>query len=461
MINPSIISTMYGNSGSLGGVGTPSSAVYAKVERALASQAGVAQRLNTSLASSQTRLSGLGQLQSALADFQAVAKGLSGSGLSTSATSSGKGVLTVSSGATAKAGSYAVDVSRLAQGQVLTSETQLSNSAKIGTGAPATIKVEFGVQGDKGFTPGKDGGKSITIDSSNNTLDGLASAFKAAGIDASVVKTGGGFALAIKGADGEAQSMRISVTGDAALKDMLAYNGAANSKLTQTQAAQDALLTVNGKQVQSAGNTLDKAIDGLKLTLTGKGKTDITVTQDASQIASNVGKFVDAFNSLNTRLAVLQKGDLKSGNAVAQAGAQLSQLMRTGGGNISTTALADAGISFDSSGKVQLDEKKLKAAIAADPAAVSALFTNGGKGIADQMAGRIDSLTGADSTLKREVASVGKEITNLNGKRAELSKALTAQANALVKLYTQQEQAGNNPALPGYTGPRSLFDMLA
>ena len=454
----------YGNYGSASS-SAPSASVLAKVERTLAGQTGNISKLNGSLALDQTKLSGLGQLQSALTGFQSIAERLAGSGLSTSASYSTKGILSVTAGGTAKPGTYAVDVKQLAQSQVLNSAAQKATDAKIGTGAKATIKIDFGTVDGGSFTAGKDAAKSITIDSSNNTLDGIASAFKAAGIDASVVKSGSGYVLAIKGESGAASSMRISVSGDAAVKDLLSYNpaasGSATSGLTQTQAAQDAKATVNGQPLSGATNTFKDAIPGTSLDLTAVGKTDVTVAQDSSQIAQNVTNFVNAYNELSNQLTALQKGGLKQDQALGQVSRELNTLV-AGAGGVSKSALAAAGVSADSSGKLVLDDKKLKSAIAADPAAVSQLFTNNGKGLADQFDARIDTLTGKNSTIQKETASINKDIATLTAKKADLAKTLTSQANALVALYTQQEQsAANGGALPGYNGPRSLFDILA
>ncbi|CAN7433400.1 flagellar filament capping protein FliD [Pseudoduganella sp. LjRoot289] len=457
----------YGSYGSYGsfGTSTPSASVLAKVERTLASQSGGVARLNDNLARSQTRLSGLGQLQSALAGFQSIAERLAGNGLNTSASSSGKGVLNVTAGGSAKAGIYAVDVTQLAQGQILNSGIEKTSATRIGTGSSATIKVEFGTAGDGTFTAGKAGAKSITIDSKNNTLDGIASAFKAAGIDASVVKSGTGFALAIKGESGAANSLRISVSGDAAVKDLLSYNPASGNSptaqgLTQTAAAQDAIAVIDGKDVESAGNTFKDAIKGLDLTLTGTGKTDVTVSQDSGQIAQNVSNFVNAYNDLSNKLGALQKGPLKSDQALGQVSRELNSLVQ-GSGGVSKTALAAAGVTIDSSGKLVLDDKKLKSAISADAGGVASLFTDEGQGLADQFDARIAVLTGKTGAIQRETQAVGKDLTVLNSKKADLAKALTTQANALVAFYTQQEQGAANDALPGYTGPRSLFDILA
>ena len=451
------------NSSTSSGSPAVSNDIYNRVQQTMASQNSAVTKLNATLKNDQTKLSALGQLQSALASFQATAAGLSGSGLSTSAATSVKNVLTATSTGGAKAGTYAVNVKQLAQGQFLTSDAFAAPDAKLGTGAATTVKIDFGTAGgDKGFVVnGSATSKSITIDSSNNTLDGIAAAFKAAGVDVKVVKGDDGkFSLAIAGQSGAANSMRISVSGDAALKSLLGYDPDGSQKLKQTSAGMDAILTVDGKDVTSPGNTLDKAIAGATLTLTAAGKTDVTITQDASQIGSNLKSFVSAYNDLNKKLQALQKGDLKADTALGQVTSQLNLLMKTGGG-VSVAALAAAGISQDAGGQLVVDDKKLQAALGADSAAVGKLFTNGGKGIADLLSAKAAALTSDSGVISKEANLVSRDISNLNSKRTVLTKALTAQATALAALYTAQAQTGAGSALNGAAGSSgTLFDML-
>lgn len=447
-----------------GGITSPSATVLAKVDKTLQGQSGAVTKLNTGITRDQAKLSGLGQLQGALAAFQSVADRLGGAGLSTNVTTTAKQVATATAGNGAQAGQHTVDVKQLAQSQQLTSGAFSSASGKIGTGAPAVVKIEFGTAGEGGFTAGKQGSKALTIDSSNNTLEGIAAAFKAAGIDASVVKSGSGAALSIQSASGAAGSLRISVSGDAAIKDLLGTGATAagtGSKqgLKQTAAAQDAIALVDGKEFKSATNTLEGAIKGVSLGLTGAGKADVAVTQDSSQITRNVSTLVSAYNDLSNKLTALGKSELKSDPALAQASRDVGGLLRNGGATAS--ALAQAGVTVDGDGKLKLDEKQLSQAIAADPEAVSRLFTNQGKGLADQLDAKIDGLTAKDGVIGKETGQVSKDLATLNTKKTELAKALTAQANALVQLYTAQEQAASGDALPGYSGPRSLFDFLA
>lgn len=436
--------------------------VYNRVQKTMSAQNGVATKLNTALKADQTKLSGLGQLKSALSAFQTLAASLSGSGLSTSASVSAKSVLTASSSAAAKAGTYALDIKQLAQGQFLTSEGFAAADSKLGSGAITSVKIDFGTASAKGFTlNGSTASKAITIDSSNNTLDGIAAALKAAGLDAKVVKDEDGkYALALTGASGAANSMRISVTGDAALKSLLSFDPDGSQKLKQGVAASNAVLTVGDKQITSASNTLDQAIAGLTLKLTGTGKTEVTVAQDASQIGNNLKSFVSAYNELNKKLQALQKGDLKGDTALNQAISQFNTLLKSGGG-VSQSALTAAGLGQDANGNLVLDDKKLQAALKTDATAVSKLFTNEGRGLADLLASQAGTLSGDNSVLKRETTQVSKEITSINAKRASLSKALTAQASALAALYTAQAQTGSGSAINGSSGSAgTLFDML-
>lgn len=459
MFNSTINSKAYTNNTQ--STGNISADVYAKVERQMQSQNTGVVKLNASLARDQAKFSGLGQLQSALAKFQTMSKNMAGSGLSTSATSSTKDVVSATTTDKAVSGSYEMNIKQLAQGQTLLSGAQKSSSTAIGTGAPAQIKIEVGTADGKQFTPGSGKVITLTIDSSNNSLDGIAAALKQAGVDASVIKGADGYTLSLNGKTGADSSMRVSVTGDAAISNLLTYSPGTSKGLQQAAAAQDAQLTVDGKDIKSATNTLTTAVAGATVELKTTGTTNLVIAKDSSQIASNVASFVSAYNELNSKMQSLQDGDLKYDTALGQVRSQMGQVLRTASTGVPSSILASAGVTLGKSGELVLDEKKLKAAIEADPDAVSKLFTNDGKGVADQFSSKIGTLTGETSIIRKEVQSVGKDITTLNNKKAVLAKALTAQAQALVKAYSAQEQAGANSALPGYTGKNSLFDFMA
>ncbi|WP_342118145.1 flagellar filament capping protein FliD [Pseudoduganella sp. OTU4001] len=431
----SLLSTMYGTSLGLGNastVGTPTASVLARVEQTLAPQRGAAAKLNSSINLTQARLSGLGQLQGALSVFQDIAESLAGAGLSTRASSSANGVLGVATTGEAEPGSHTVKVSQLAQQQILISPEAQTADTPLGTGSPTVIRIGSG-----------NSSKSITIDSRNNTLQGIADALKSAGFDASLVRSSTGTALQLRSASGEAQALDISVAGDATVRQL--FNSA-----EQVQAAQDALVTVDGKTIRSADNSLESAIKGATIYLTGKGETTVTIARDNGQVAKNVEAFVTGFNALQDRLGALQKGALKGNQALGQVSTQLSQLVRTIGGN--GDALANAGLTVDDNGRLKLDSDKLTAAIASDAEGVAKLFTNEGRGLADALGTRLETLGGERSVVSRALAQADREVDTLQDRKLKMSQMLTVQAQALVRLYSQEEQLG---------GSSSILDLFA
>lgn len=435
---------------------TISADVYAKVEKVMSTQTAGIQKINDGLTADQTKISALGQLQSALADFQSAAEALAGAGLSTAASSSTAGILTASTTDTSAVGSHTVDVTQLAQSQLLSTSAQASQTAAIGTGAATTIRIDYGSTGSDGsFTAGA-ASKSINIDGSNNTLQGIAGALQAAGINAQIVQGSGGYSLSIVGPTGAANSMRISVTGDSGVQGLVSYDPAAKSgAMTQVTAAQDAIATVDGKQVASASNTIAGAITGTTLNLTGKGSTTVTVAQDSSKIAGNISSLATAYNALNAKIKSLQAGDLKSDTAVNQAASHLARILQTGGsGNVSVAALSKAGISLDKDGNMQVDSTKLNAAITADPASIGKLFTDNGNGIADQLSAASANLTGSNGIVQTELNRATTDFSALTARKTTLGTALTQQATLLANLYTQQEADASS-------GATSLFDMMA
>lgn len=431
--------------------------LYARVSKSLLSQNASVSKLSNAIAADDTKLSSLGQLSSALSGFQAVAQSLNGSGLQTSATAGNASVLEALTKTGAKAGTYQVDVKQLAQAQQLTSKAQSSQTAPIGTGASTTIRIELGTASGNSYAPRT--ATTITIDSTNNSLEGIAKAFKAAGVDATVVKNGSGFSLQLNGETGAANSLRVSVGGDSALQKLLGYAPGAAGGLTQNTAAQDAKLTVDGKAVTSASNTVTGALDGTALALKTVGTSSVTVGQDNGSIAKNVATFASSYNSLVGKLATLRSGSLKSDASVSQVQDQLAQLIKSNAG------LAKAGVTVGTDGLIKVDSKALEAAVAADPVATAALFTDSsGKGVADQLASKIGLLIGSTGLVGGATQSVKQDSDKLTTQQTALTKALTTRANALVAQYSAAvggtQSSDVSSALPGYTGPTSLFDLI-
>ena len=186
--------------------------------------------------------------------------------------------------------------------------------------------------------------------------------------------------------------------------------------------------------------------------LTGKTAPTAGASDDP---AARLRSFVAGFNALNSKLQSLQQGTLKADPALAQVSTQLAQMVRDSGPGSAGGALAKAGISVDGGGAIKLDEKKLSAALASDPAGVAALLLPGGRGPVDTLSSRLGSYTTDNGPVAREAASTSHAVSVLETKKTSMTKALTAQATALAAFYTQQANSGSSGA------PGSLFDMLA
>jgi len=227
-----------------------------------------------------------------------------------------------------------------------------------------------------------------------------------------------------------------------------------NTSLTQGQTRLSAL-----GQVQSAiadFQSLAKNLGGTMTTMaTPAADGAAAKPATAADVNTQVQNFVGAFNTLSTKLKTLQAGDLKADPGLSQVSAQMTQALRDAGGTSSSGALSKAGISLTSDGQLKIDATKLSAALAADPSAVANLLSGNGNGVADKLSSKLAVLTTSNGAIGRETASATKDLTNIETKRAAMTKTLTATATALAAMYTQQEQAGSSSGQA-----TSLFDMM-
>jgi flagellar hook-associated protein 2 len=179
--------------------------------------------------------------------------------------------------------------------------------------------------------------------------------------------------------------MKITVTGDADVASLLAYDPAGTQNLSQSVAAQNALLTVNGLAVSSASNKVTDAVDGATLNLLKTGTSNVTVSRDIASARSAVEGFVKAYNDLNTTLRNVSSSDAKTGSRAVLNGDPVVrniQLQLRGaitgslGEGLNLRTLSDVGIAFDTAGVLKVDSAKLNTALEAGPEDVSALFAS-------------------------------------------------------------------------------------
>ncbi|AVA35765.1 flagellar hook-associated protein 2 [Cupriavidus metallidurans] len=410
--------------------------------------------IKTQQSSYQTKLSAYGQLQSMLAAFQASANQLSNPTFfqSTTASASNTSVLSATGSTTAVPGTYSVNVTQLAQSQSVVSTGQASQTTAVGTG---TIHIDFGAitggtldSNPASATYGKytgatftansgSTGVDITIDSSNNTLQGVRDAINKAnaGVTASIVNDGSGtpYRLVISSnATGATNSVRMSVNetdGGTGLSDLVAYDPAGTQNMQQTIAAQNAQLTVNNIAVQSKGNSVADAVPGVVLNLTQTGTSSVTVQRDNSSIVSGVQAFVAAYNNLQNTAASLSAYDpstktgspLTGDSTLSIIQSQMRSVMNTPQSGNALTTLSQIGISFQNDGTLALDTTKLTSALNSNPGAVAGLFgnTDGVSGYGNQINKLVTGLTSSNGALTTATAGINNTLKDLSNQYDE------------------------------------------
>ncbi|WP_207004592.1 flagellar filament capping protein FliD [Trinickia mobilis] len=344
----------------------------------------------------QTEISAYGQLNSALSTFQQSLWTLTQPTefSSYTATSSNTAALTASAVIGVQAGTYTVNTTQLAQAQSLATAGQASLNTSLASGSGnSTVTFAFGTQSGGTFTPNAaQPGGSITINSSNNTLAGLRDAINNAslGVTATIVNDGGTspyHLVLTSNQTGANESMQISVQGDSGIASVLAYPPGTGGSITQTVAAQNANLTVNGLSLTSSTNSVATAVPGLTLNLQQTGTSTVTVAANTSSVQTDIDNFVSAYNTLHGTLGQLTaynpggtNGPLIGDPTTTQIQNQLQSALAnglTGTGN-GYSSLAAVGISLNNDGSLSVNDTTLSQALKSNPSQFSALFGTAG-----------------------------------------------------------------------------------
>ncbi len=136
---------------------------------------------------------------------------------------------------------------------------------------------------------------SITIDSTNNSLQGIANAINSSGanVSASVINDGSGtpYRLAIIGKDTNTYSINAGLTGGT-------YD---TPTFDEKVKASQAVFQLDGIDMTRTTNTITDAIPGVTLTLqkpNDPSKTTITIGNDTTSVASKINDFVTSYNNV-------------------------------------------------------------------------------------------------------------------------------------------------------------------
>jgi len=371
-------------------------------------------RLNRKDAQFQAKLSALSAVKSALSDFQDTFSALkltsTFSSYTASSTSTATFTATASSGAVLA--DYDVEVTQLAQSQKISSAAIADKSSLVGTG---TLVFKFGTYtydgagAETGFTEdatNTNSGTEIAI--TGGSMEDIRDAINNAdiGVTASIINVGtSGYKLTFSSETGEASALNVTVKAgtdsdgneqDASGLSNFAYDptndsgAGAVTSMSYTQAAQDAMMVIEGLTVQKSSNTVSDVIENVTLNLKAAdaGNThSLSVGRNTSAIGEAVQGFVDGYNNLMALLNETTFYDSENGASGILIGdptvrgiiSQVRNVINSTVDDPTATynSFASIGILTTRDGTFEYDASKLTAALSSNPDEVQFLLAGG------------------------------------------------------------------------------------
>ncbi|WP_349780471.1 flagellar filament capping protein FliD [Xanthomonas sp. WHRI 7065] len=400
-------------------------------------------RINKAGSAATTQLSAISQIKSSMTTLKSALDKV----ISSADTNAYKATVPTDAGFTATTtsssapGNYSVEVVSLASAQKLASGAFVAD-ATVGSG---TLTIGYGE-------------KKITVDiSGTDKLTDIAAAINKAaggkGVTASVVTANDGQHLVFNAVDTGTKGALTVSASDPSLSS-LTYGPGVSGGLTQSVAATDALVRVDGFERTSSSNTVTDIVPGVVLNLTKAAegtKVTLGVAADTSGLKANLTAYAAAYNTANTLLAKSSAYDPTTKTAAALTGDSLvrglqQQLRGQVSGNL--TELKSLGLTIDKDGVMSFDGGKFDTAIAADGGAAAEVLGKDSK-FGSAMTKLLDSnvnanngtLTLRSDSLNKQIKGYEDDLDDLDARMTKLSDRYTAQFTAMETMISKLQSS--------------------
>ena len=411
----------------------------ALVQNLVAAESRPIQLLESRKANIDLKISGFGQVRNALSEFQSAVSALNTAEAfrGISASSSDDSVFTASASQSAVPGSNVVLVTQLAKNNKQATQSFISESEEIGTG-----QLAFTVGGDS-FT--------VDITSESDTLAEIRDAINAENdnnsVQASIINIDEGSKLILTSTEsGVVNQINFTVTDD----DANNADDAGLSRLIfgiqEIDAAQDAIIDVDGFAVTRPNNQIDDVIQGVTLELTGEGTATVSTNEDLGVAKTTIEALVSAYNTLSSTLAVQRGSTLSGENTLINIESRTRQLFSQSYNDSSANInyLFQLGLSFDRDGVLSFDAEEFDQAAASDFSDIQGLFTSTEGGfitlLEDVIEGYTESegiLTARTDGLNDERESLDEDIERIELRLERTEARLRARFSSLDALLSQ------------------------
>lgn len=400
----------------------------------------------------QNKMSVFGQIKSELSSLQDASSALMSSSTWDSKifSSSDTSAVTGSATSSALSSKFTLEVTSLAVGQSVKTSALASSYTASATG---TLNIQLGTWASGSFTAGSVASVAVDV-TAGQSLSTIAASINAktasAGVTATVVTSGGTQQLLIRGT-GTGAASGFQVSASAGL-EALGYSAPTGAGMTQTQAAADAVLSVDGIDITSASNTVSDIVPGVTLNLLAPttSPVEVGVAVDKTAIKAKIQTFVDSYNKLNTDLktvtaynaATKTGGPLLGDTTTTGLQSMLRNLVgSTGPAGTTLGRLSDLGLEIQSDGALKTNSTKLDAALQ-DPANVKVFFSAStgsaaGNGIAKRIYDFAFGATSVGGSVSTHSTGFQKAIDQNNASIEKFNTRIAAYQKQLLAQYTR------------------------
>ena len=420
------------------------------VQNLVAAEARPIQLLESRKVDLDLKISGFGQIQSALSEFQAAVSALNTPEAfrGVSATSSDDSIFSASASQSAVTGSNVVEVTQLAQNNKFGTQSFTNEDEIIGTG-----ELSFTVAGET-FT--------VAITSENNTLAQIRDAINAESgnstVQASIINVDEGSKLILTANEsGIANQIAFTVTDDDANNSDDAGLSQLVFGIQELDEARDATLIVDGFAVTRSSNEIDDVIQGITLSLESLGTATVTASENLGVAKTTIEALVTSYNSLASALQVQGDSTLSGENTILNIESRVRGLFsnKYNDSTANINYLFQLGLSFDRDGILSFDGDEFDTQVGNNIGEIQSLFTNTESGFITQLEDLIESYTESDGILSNRTEGLNTEKTTIDSDierlelRLESTEArlrerfgaldtLVSQLNATSSFLTQQ-----------------------
>ena len=399
-----------------------------------------------------SNLSGIGQLKSAISTFnsalQKLAKPADFSGNKvTIGQSADNQLLAFTATNKANVGNYNIAVKQLATGSsFISADNAFTSSSDIATSSAGTLTFSAG-------------GKTLNVDlAANDTLLDMRNKINSAsnnfGVSANIINVDGKSRLVIESSvSGQGNDLQVAASN----ADLQRFSTSDPASVMGSQKnAKDAIVEIDGLEVNSASNKFDNVIQDTSFTVLQLSEKDaannykttkVTVEQDKGKTKENIEAFVKSYNALMDTMDTLGKrptivGGERVGDSGPLAGDQTLNGVKSllfkelSLSTVDNDSLFNVGINIDKKGRLSIDNAKLTKVMDENFGKLESVFS-GETGLAKRLDSQLNEYTKSAGSLDKRRDSLERDVRSIKQERVDFDAYLTKYEEGLRQKYAR------------------------